>query len=65
MTAARKSDERILRMLAGRCAGLSSAQIADREGVSALQVRARTTEVRKADLAESGEDSFVVNLGYW
>lgn len=62
--ATRRDDERLLGMLALRCAGVSSAAIAERVGAKPEGVRIATTRVRNDDLEQSGEPARVVLAGY-
>ena len=60
----RASDERLLKWIALRSAGVSQSDIGLRFGVHAGQVARDITQVIAADLAESGEPAAVVRAGY-
>ena len=61
----RCADEVLLQMLALRCAGQSSRDVADRLGVRPEAVRVATNRVLEADLLESGEPASKVLAWYW
>lgn len=58
----RERDEEILEMIALRCDGWLSKEIAEKMGTTASNVRDKTNKVRAADALESGE--YVEDL-YW
>lgn len=58
----RERDEEILEMIALRCDGWLSKEIAEKMGTTASNVRDKTGKVRVADALESGED---VDDLYW
>ena len=58
-------DNRDIEMLRLRCAGVPPATVAQKLGVSASSVMNRCSNIRKADLAMSGEDPDAVRAGYW
>ena len=60
----RASDEKVLLWLSWRKAGVSSAAIGATVGRARNVVQAATDNVRKADLAESGEPEELVLAGY-
>lgn len=60
----RAEDERDLGWLAARVAGEAVAALARRDRVGASYVQARITEIRDADLAESGEPPLTVGRAY-
>ena len=60
----RASDERLLKFMQLRAAGVSQADIGLRFGVHAGQVARDISHVIAADLAESGEPAAVVRAGY-
>ena len=60
----RAEDERLLGWIADRVAGEPVAAIARRAGVTPSVVQAKTSAVRDADLAESGEPPLVVGRAY-
>ena len=60
----RASDERVLKWLRLRDAGVSQPDIGLRFGVHVGQVARDITQVIAADLAESGEPAEVVRAGY-
>lgn len=59
----RSDDERDLKILELRCAGISMSVIAERFGMTRGAVAGLTNRIRKADVAESGEPD--TSEGYW
>lgn len=58
----RASDERLLRWIGDRCRGLTLREIADRHGVTSVQVVKATNAVLVADMALCGVQ---VAGSYW
>ena len=63
-TASRDSDDRLLHLIALRCAGYSAAQTGARYGMADTAVRTMTNRVRDADVVESGEPREAVLAAY-
>jgi hypothetical protein len=61
----RTNDDRILALLELRAGGGTLAAIAARFGLSPARIAQMTDPVRKADMAESGEDAATVARHYW
>ena len=57
MNGDRASDERVLKMIQLRCQGIGPTVIAERFGTTSQFVSVATNRVKRADIAESGEDA--------
>lgn len=61
----RSNDDRLLQWLWYRTAGFSIAQVAHLHGAPTSTVSSATSDVRNADITESGEPEAEVVAGYW
>lgn len=63
----RETDERVLLMIRMRCAGKSSAEIADALSVTRESVRVQTNRVRHDDIAQatSRQQAKLISEAYW
>lgn len=61
----RARDEKYLKWIAARNAGLGCAEIARGDAVTRSAVSLALKAIRDADIAESGEPPLVVDAAYW